>query len=45
MRDLTLAESALAQHEMLLSYIDAGFTREESMELLKTWIRRGCGTE
>jgi hypothetical protein len=38
MNDLTMAESAVAQHEILTSYIKAGFTRAEALELLKVLI-------
>jgi len=41
MSDLSIAESAVAQHEILLSYINAGFTRAEALELLKTLIAAG----
>lgn len=29
---------ALAQHEVFLSYVEAGFTRAEALELVKTQI-------
>lgn len=41
MQDLSIAESAIAQHEILSSYIKAGFTRAEAFELLKTIITTG----
>jgi hypothetical protein len=38
---LTISESAVAQHEILMSYVKAGFTRSEALELLKTLIAAG----
>ena len=33
-----LAEAAAAQHEMYLSWLGAGFTPDQALELLKTTI-------
>lgn len=33
-----LAEAAAAQHEMYLSWVGAGFTPDQAMELVKTTI-------
>lgn len=41
----SLAESAISQHEMYLSWLAAGFTPEQSLDLLKvviTEIMRGA---
>jgi len=45
MSDLSIAESAVAQHEILLSYVKAGFTRAEALELLKTLILTGSNQQ
>lgn len=29
---------AIAQHEVFISYIEAGFTREEALDLVKTQL-------
>lgn len=39
----TIQESATAQHEILTSYIEAGFTRAEAMQLLCTIIAADLG--
>lgn len=41
-----MAEAAIGQHELYTTWIDAGFTSEQAMELLKTVmteIIRGVG--
>lgn len=38
MPEYTIAEGAVAVHELLISYVRAGFTRKEAMELVKTSI-------
>ncbi len=35
----TLADAAISQHEMYLSWIEAGFTPEEALELTKAVIQ------
>lgn len=37
----TIREQAIIQHEIFTSYIDAGFTREEALELLKVQVIEG----
>jgi hypothetical protein len=34
----TMAEAAVGQHEMYLNWINAGFTPEQAMELLKVLV-------
>lgn len=34
----SMAEAAISQHEMYLSWIAAGFTPEQALELLKTVV-------
>lgn len=34
----SMSESAISQHEMYLSWREAGFTPEQAMELLKTVV-------
>lgn len=34
----SLTESAIGQHEMYLSWIEAGFTPSQAMDLLKTVV-------
>lgn len=42
--DLTsLTESAISQHEMYLSWIAAGFTPEQALDLLKTVLAQVMG--
>lgn len=37
MPDMTpLGESAHTMHEMMMSYVDAGFTRKEAFDLVKS---------
>ena len=38
MPEYTISEGAIAVHELLISYVRAGFTRKEAMELVKTGI-------
>ena len=35
---LTISESAVAMHEILMSLVDAGFTREEALDMLKAQV-------
>lgn len=34
----SMAEAAIGQHEMYLSWVAAGFTPEQALELLKTVV-------
>lgn len=34
MKDMTMDEGAIAQHEVFMSYMRAGFTREEAFQLV-----------
>ena len=45
---LTLAnlnDLAVLHHEMFLSYMKAGFTAEQALELLKAWIPKPGASE
>ena len=42
MPDLSITEGAIAQHEVYLLYINAGFTAEQALELLKALIMAGA---
>lgn len=35
---LTLKETAIAAHECFTSFVEAGFTRDEALELVKSMI-------
>lgn len=37
----SMAESAVAMHEIYISFIDAGFTEDQAMEIVKTMIVEG----
>lgn len=37
----TMLQAAIAIHEVFLSYVEAGFSEEQSMELIKEIIRNG----
>lgn len=37
----TMRDGAIAMHEMYLSYVEAGFTEEQALELIKEAIRPG----
>lgn len=37
--DLSIKETAIGIHECFINFIDAGFTREEALELVKAMIR------
>lgn len=34
----TMLQGAISHHELFMSYVQAGFTRAEALELLKLWI-------
>lgn len=38
-----LAAAAVQQHELYRSWVDAGFTEEQALDLLKTIITAGIG--
>ncbi len=38
-----MAESAIAMHEIYVSYVQAGFTRSEALELIALIITRSSG--
>lgn len=40
-----MAQGAQALHEMFLSYVDAGFTRAEAMQLLISLISMQAGNQ
>lgn len=39
-----LRTAAIAMHEMLISYMRAGFTRKEALELVKTSLTAASST-
>ena len=36
--NLTLKETAIAMHECFTSFVEAGFTRKEALELVKSMV-------
>lgn len=38
----TLLQGAIAMHELYQSYVDAGFTRTEALQLVMTLIQTGA---
>lgn len=40
---LSMAEGAVAAHELFMSYVDAGFTREEALEIVKALLAGAAG--
>ena len=40
-----LRDAAVVMHEMLLAYVDAGFTREEAMRLILQHVQKAAPPE